>query len=298
MDHLQALRVFARVVEAGTFTHAADSLGMPKATVTKLVQGLEAHLRTRLLNRTTRQVTVTAEGAAYYERVIRLLTELDELDTSFANAQACPKGRLRVDVSAAFASLWLIPNLQEFHRRYPDIQIELGVGDRLVDLVADNVDCVIRHGKLRDESLVARRLGEFDFVTCATPGYLAERGTPTHPGMLEDGHKVVGYFVGPGRLYPLDFDRGGERHEPRMDFAVAVNDGNAYLAATLAGFGIAQVPSFMARHHLASGALVEVLAEWSVESMPAYAVYPPNRHLSAKVRVFVDWVAELFARMS
>ena len=160
MDQFLALRVFARVVEAGTFTKAADSLEMPKPTVTKLIQSLETHLRVKLLNRTTRRVTVTADGAAYYERTARLLTELEEIDASLSNAQASPKGRIRVDVPASVARQIIIPALHTFHARYPDIQIDLGVGDRLVNLIADNVDCVVRGGNLQDESLVARRIAQ------------------------------------------------------------------------------------------------------------------------------------------
>lgn len=296
MDRLLALKVFARVVEAGTFTRAADSLQMPKATVTKLVQGLEAHLGVKLLQRTTRQVTVTSDGAAYYERTSRLLAELDEVDASMTHAQASPKGRIRVDVGASVARQIIIPALGEFHARYPDIRIDLGAGDRLVDLIADNVDCVIRAGALADESLVARRLGSLAFRTYAAPAYLARFGRPAHPSDLEGEHRVVSYFsAGSGRFYPFDFTKDGERIDVHGPYVVAVNDSNTYLAATLAGLGVAQLPEFMARPHLATGELVPILEDWTAETMPIHAVYPPNRHLSAKVRVFVDWMAELFA---
>jgi len=296
MDQLQALRVFARVVEAGTFTKAAESLQMPKATVSKLVQSLEEHLRIKLLNRTTRQVTVTTEGAAYYERTARVLADLEEIDASMADAHALPRGRIRVDVPAVFAREVLIPELCTFHRRYPDMQIDLGVGDRLVDLVADNVDCVIRGGTLRDESLVARRLGDLEFITCAAPSYIERRGLPTHPHEIEADHLVVAYFsANSGASIPLDFNRDGERIEIHGRYVLAVNDSNAYLAAGLAGLGILQTTPFMVREHLASGALVQLLPEWRSDPSPIYAVYPPNRRLSAKVRVFVDWIAELFS---
>src|SRR5262245_6986317 len=157
MDQLTAMRAFVRVVEAGTFTRAASSLAIPKPTVSKLIQELEAHIHTKLLNRTTRRVAVTPDGAAYYERVVRLLAELDELDGSMAVSQATPKSRLRVDVSTSLAPLVMIPALPAFHARYPDIQIDLGVTDRVVDLVGENVDCVVRAGELMDQSLIARR---------------------------------------------------------------------------------------------------------------------------------------------
>jgi len=297
MDQFQALRVFARVVEAGTFTKAAESLQMPKATVSKLIQGLESHLRVKLLNRTTRQVTVTVEGAAYYERTSRLLTELEEIDTSLGNAQACPQGRIRVDVPTTIARDALIPHLHEFHDRYPDIQIDLGVGDRLVDLVTDNVDCVIRGGNIADDSLVARLLARMAFITCASPDYIARYGRPQHPRDLQETHWAVTYFsAASGRSFPFDFTRDNERIELVGRHRLSVNDGNAYVAAGRAGHGIIQAPACMITDMIAAGELVPLLEDWRVDTMPLYAVYPPARRVSAKVRVFVDWTVELFAQ--
>jgi DNA-binding transcriptional LysR family regulator len=293
-DQLAAMRAFARVVEAGNFTRAAATLGMPKPTVTKLIQSLEAHLRTKLLNRTTRRVIVTSDGAAYYERAMRILTDLDELDGSMSLSQASPKGRLRIDVSAGLAVLVIVPALPDFHARYPDIQIDLGCSDRPIDLVGENVDCVIRGGRIADQSLVARRVGEMNFITCAAPAYLDRHGEPGHPTELETTHHGVGYF-GTGKLYPFDFARGDESYEITPRYTIAVNEGVAYIAAGLAGLGILQAPEFMVREHLASGALRPVLTDWRSEPIPLHVVYPPNRHLSNKVRVFVDWIAELFA---
>jgi DNA-binding transcriptional LysR family regulator len=159
--------------------------------VTKLVQGLENHLRVRLLNRTTRRVTVTPDGSAYYERAVRLLGDLEDIESSVSNAQANPKGRLRIDVGGSLASLFLIPRLPDFIERYPEIQVELGVSDRPVDLIGENIDCVIRGGPLTEQSLVARHVGDFPWVTCATPAYLARHGTPTHPSDFESQHVVV-----------------------------------------------------------------------------------------------------------
>lgn len=298
MDQIQAMRVFVRVVEAGTFTRAADSLSMPKATVTKHVQALEDRLRVRLLNRTTRRVTVTADGAAYYDRVVRLLTDLEDIEASMTNARANPRGRLRIDVGTSVAQLLIIPHLAEFHARYPDIQVDLGVSDRVVDLIGDNVDCVIRGGELTDQSLVARRIGNVEFITVATPAYLAQRGTPTHPQDIEREHDCVIYFSPQsGRHYPLEFRKGDESIDILGPYRVSVNEANAYINATLAGLGVAQVTSFQAQRYLESGALVQLLPEWTQSTLPIYVVYPPNRHLSAKVRAFVDWAAELFQRV-
>ena len=209
MDQMAAMKAFSRVVEVGTFTRAAQLLDMPKPTLSKLIQGLEAHLRTKLLNRTTRRVTVTADGAAYYERVVRILADVDELDGSMTLSQASPKGRLRIDISAPLALLIMIPALPQFHARYPDIQIDLGVTDRPVDLVGENVDCVVRAGEITDQSLIARRIAEFRFVSCASPSYLAQHGEPRHPAELEQAHFVIGYFsASSGRPFPLEFSRG------------------------------------------------------------------------------------------
>lgn len=297
MDKFTAMRAFIRVVEAGTFTKAADSLAMPKPTVTRLIQALEAELATKLLNRTTRRVTVTPDGAAYYERAIRLLGDLDELESSISHANANPRGRLRVDISAALALLVLIPALPDFHAVYPDIQIDLGVSDRPVDLLSENVDCVIRGGELTDQSLVARRVGDVHLIACATPGYLKRHGVPKHPRDLEDGHTVVSYFSArTGRLFPFDFSKNGERIEVQGRYIISLNDANAYVAAGLAGLGVMQAPTFLVQSHISAGTLEPLLTDWSSDPVPVHVVYPPNRHLSNKVRVFVDWIAELFVR--
>jgi LysR family transcriptional regulator for bpeEF and oprC len=297
MDQIQSMRVFARVVEAGTFTKAAASLDLPKGTVTKLVQHLEARLKVKLLNRTTRRVTVTPDGAAYYERTARLLNDLDDIEASMTNAQANPSGRLRVDVGSSVARLIVIPALPGFYERYPDIQLDLGVGDRPVDLISDNVDCVIRGGDLLDQSLVARRIANLSLVTVASPAYLKRHGVPAHPNDVEDGHSTVNFFSArTGRTYPDIFTKDGETIELVGRYKLSVNDSNAHVAAVLAGLGISQTAKFQAAPYLASGELVEVLPEWSCPTVPIHVVYPPNRHLSAKVRAFVDWAAELFAK--
>lgn len=297
MDQLNAMRAFVRVVEVGTFTRAAELLDLPKPTVTKLIQQLEGHLHAQLLNRTTRRVTVTMDGAAYYERALRVLGEIDELDQSMTSSQAQPSGRLRIDVSVPLATDIILPALPSFHARYPDIQIDMGLSDRPADLIGENLDLAVRAGAIDDQSLIARRIGEMMLITCATPGYLAKHGTPQHPRDLEDGHLAIGYRrAGTSRILPLTFASAKETIEIQGDYVVSLNEGSGYVAAGLAGMGVMQVPTFMAMAHIAAGRLVPVLTDWCTKPKPLHIIYPPNRHLSNKVRVFVDWLAELFAR--
>ncbi|MDO8371801.1 MAG: LysR family transcriptional regulator [Pseudomonadota bacterium] len=297
MDKFSAMQAFVRVVEAGTFTKAADSMAMPKATVTRLIQTLEQELDTKLLNRTTRRVTVTADGAAYFERAGRLLSDMEELESSMSRAKASPRGRLKVDIPASLGMAVIIPALPDFYARYPDIQIELGVSDRPIDILAENVDCVIRGGEITDQSLVARRIGEFYLMSCASPAYLKRHGTPTHPRELERAHKLIRYFSPrDGKLYNVTLHKDGDRVEVAGQHQLAVNDSNAGVAAALAGLGVLQTLTFLVQHHISSGALEPLFGGWCSQAKPIHVVYPPNRHLSNKVRVFVDWIAELFAR--
>jgi DNA-binding transcriptional LysR family regulator len=292
-----AMRVFVRVVEAGTFTSAADSLRMPKPTVTKLVQGLENHLRIRLLNRTTRRVTVTPDGSAYYERVVRLLGDLEDIESSVTHAKEKPRGRLRIDAGGAISHYLIIPSLPSFLEKYPDIDIECGVSDRPADLIGDNVDCVIRGGPLLEPSLVARHIGDMRWTTCATPGYFDRHPRPNHPTDLESGHVLAGYFFPrSGRMRPLIFQRDGKRIEIQPSPRVAVNDSGAHFQSLRAGNGLGQLLSFMVSASGATSELVPVLKDWQPDALPVHVLYPANRHLSTKVRVFVDWAAELFAR--
>ncbi|MCO5732502.1 LysR family transcriptional regulator [Rhizobium sp. SSA_523] len=294
MDQLSAMRVFVRVVETGNFTRAATALGMPKATVTNMVQSLEAHLRTTLLNRTTRRVMVTTDGALYYERAIQILSEIEELDGSMSNSQAQPSGRLRVEMAGAFADLLVIPNLCDFYQRYPQIQLDIGVGDRLVDYIAENVDCALRGGTPTDQSLVARKVGELRMRAYASPFYLRNFGEPTHPREIAADHFAVGYLnASAGRVLTMEFCRGEEVVEVDPRYIVSVNDARSYVNAIQSGIGIGQTPAFMAADAVARGQLVEILTDWECEKLPLYIVYPQTRHLSNKVRVFVDWLAKL-----
>jgi len=296
-NQMQAMRVFVRVVEAGTFTSAANSLRMPKPTVTKLVQGLEAHLRIKLLNRTTRRVSVTPDGSAYYERVVRLLGDLEDIESSVTHAKQRPRGRLRIDAGAAISNFIILPALPTFLAQYPEIHVELGVSDRPADLIGDNVDCVIRGGPLLEPSLVARHIGDLRWLTCATRDYFERHAKPTHPTDLETGHTLAGYFFPrSGRMRPLIFERDGRRIEIQPSPRVAVNDSSAHFASLRAGLGLGQILSFIVSANSATEEFVPVLADWQPEALPVHVLYPANRHLSTKVRVFVDWAAELFSQ--
>ncbi|MCP1625287.1 LysR family transcriptional regulator [Pseudomonas nitroreducens] len=295
MDQLQAIRAFARVVEAGNFTRAADSLDMPNATLSKLVQELEAHLGVRLLQRTTRRVTVTPEGQDYYAKATRVLRDLEDIDSTFNIARSKPRGHLRIDVGGSTARDVLVPLLPDFLARYPDIRIDLGVSDRSVDLIGDNVDCVIRGGALDASSLVARGIGQATMVTCASPEYLRHNGIPAYPEELRNGHRLVSYLSPQnGRAVPFRFERDGERSELKLEHRIGVNESNAHLAACVAGLGIVQTFSYAAGAALRDGSLVEILAEWRPAPYPFHVVYPHNRYVTHRLRVFIDWLVECF----
>lgn len=295
MDQLQAIRAFARVVEAGNFTRAADSLDMPNATLSKLVQELEAHLGVRLLQRTTRRVMVTPEGQDYYAKASRVLRDLEDIDSSFNIARSKPRGHLRIDVGGSTARDVLIPLLPDFLARYPDIRIDLGVSDRSVDLIGDNVDCVIRGGALDASSLVARGIGQATMVTCASPEYLRHNGIPAYPEELRNGHRLVSYLSPQnGRAVPFRFERDSERSELKIEYRIGVNESNAHLAACVAGLGIIQTFSYAAGAALRDGTLVEILEEWRPPPYPFHVVYPQNRYVTHRLRVFIDWLVECF----
>lgn len=294
-NKFQAMEVFVQVVDAGSFTRAADVLQLPKATVSTLVQALEASLSAKLLHRTTRLVTVTTDGAAYYERCVRILSDVRDADESLSRSRVSPSGRLRVDMATGLASEVVIPALPAFFERYPDIMLELGSTDRPVDLVEEGVDCAIRGGELGDVNLIARRVGVINFVTAAAPAYLERYGVPEHPRDLER-HRCVNYFSAKtGKTYDWDFRRGEERIDIAMRGVVALNDSNSYVQAGLAGLGVIQMTDYLLMQHVAAGRMVQLLPDWSSEPLPVHIVYPQNRHLSAKVRVFVEWVSDLFA---
>ncbi|SAK78729.1 LysR family transcriptional regulator [Caballeronia arationis] len=296
MDRLQAMQVFTRVVDTNSFSRAADTLNLPRASVTTIIQNLEAFLNVRLLQRTTRRLNLTPDGAAYYERCVRILADIEEAEGSFATSAKGPRGKLRVDMPGAIGRNIVMPAMCEFHTRYPDIELMVGFGDKPVDLIQEGVDCVIRVGTLQDSSLVARRIGVFQGLTAAAPQYLERHGVPKTIEDLEH-HTAVNYFSSrTGRVIDMDFVVDEKTVEVKMRGMIAVNDAEAYLSCGVKGVGLIQVPRFMALPFLQTGELVEVLPQWKPLPMPISAVYPHNRHLSQKVRVFVDWAAELFER--
>lgn len=296
MDRLQAMQVFTRVVDTNSFTRAADTLNLPRASVTTIIQNLESFLGVRLLQRTTRRLNLTPDGAAYYERCVRILADIEETESAFADGAKGPRGKLRVDMPGSIGKMIVMPALPEFRQRYPDIDLMIGLGDKPVDLIAEGVDCVIRVGTLQDSSLVARRIGVFQGVTAASPAYFERYGEPQALEDLEK-HIAVGYFsTRTGRVKDPSFIVNGQTVDVKMMTSVAVNDAEAYLACALENLGVIQIPRFMALPHLRAGRLREVLPQWQPLPKPISAVYPHNRHLSPKVRVFVDWVAELFER--
>lgn len=295
MNKLQAMEVFVQVVDAGSFTRASEHLQLPKATVSTLVQSLEAALSAKLLHRTTRLVTVTTDGAAFYERCVRILSDVRDAEESLSRTRMSPSGRLRVDAPSGLSSEILIPALPSFFERYPDIMVELGCTDRPVDLVEEGVDCAIRGGELWDTSLIARRVGVINFLTAASPAYLDRYGVPKHPHDLAR-HRCVNYFSAKtGKTYDWDFRRGDERIDVGMRGMIALNDSNVYVHAGLAGLGVIQMNDYLLMQHVDAGRMVQLLPDWTSDPLPVHIVYPQNRHLSAKVRVFVEWVSDLLA---
>ncbi|ANB75818.1 LysR family transcriptional regulator [Paraburkholderia phytofirmans] len=294
MDKLLAMKVFTKVVEMNSFSRAADALQLPHASATTIIKNLEAYLQVRLMQRTTRRLNLTPEGAEYYEGCVRILADVDETEHSLANAGKGPRGKLRIDMPSSLGRIVVMPRIEEFRHRYPHVDLMIGFGDRPVDLIQEGVDCAIRVGKLEDSSLVARRLGALSTVTAASPSYLARYGEPHSLEELQQ-HIAVQYFSSrTGRTTELNFEVHGKSAEIKMGGGLSVNDADAYVMCGLHGAGIIQPPLFMIVSHLASGELTEILKPWKSRSMSLSAVYPHNRHLAPKVRVFVEWIAEIF----
>ncbi|QCG93402.1 LysR family transcriptional regulator [Azospirillum sp. TSA2s] len=292
MDRIDVMRLFVRIVERGSFAQAARDLQVPRPTATHAIQRLEADLGVRLLERTTRKVRTTLDGSLYHERCLRLLADLDEMQSVFRSAE--PRGPLRVDMQGTIARFFILPALPAFIARYPGISLNLSEGDRMVDLITEGVDCVVRAGDLSDSSLIGRRITVFEQLTLASPAYLDRHGTPSTPDDL-DGHRMVGYAASTtGQSYPMEFKTRERDWEIRLPYDVVVRGAEIYTASAVAGLGLIQVPRYRVEHQIAAGRLVPVLETFPPPPMPVSVVYPQNRHLSSRIRVFIDWLSEVF----
>jgi DNA-binding transcriptional LysR family regulator len=296
MSLLDQLNAFVQVAELGSFTQAADRLGWPKGKVSTIIQALENHLGTRLLHRTTRKVQLTQDGLAFHERCRDLLADVDELQTLFQRSAPELRGRVRVDMSTGAARHMVIPRLPELLQRHPNLEIEISSTDRRVDLVREGFDCVLRVGALVDKGLIARPLGRFRMINCASPAYLARHGTPQSPDDLAQ-HQLVHYVPVLGAR-PDGFDianaDGAVRTVP-MGGQVTVNNAESYQAACQAGLGLIQAPEHGVQTLIANGALVEVLPEHRAPSMAVHLLYANRRHLPQRVRAVMDWLADVMA---
>lgn len=295
MDRIQAMQVFIRVAEAGSFVRAAETLSLPSSTVTSTIKNLEKYLQVRLLNRTTRRISLTPEGLQYLGQCREILALIEHTEASLADLNRRPRGRLRVDMPGGIAHFIVMPNLKDFYSRYPDIYLMIGVSDRQVDLVQEGVDCVIRTGELLNSTLIARPLGKFRWITCASPDYLREYGTPQSPEDLSH-HRAIHYFSGQSRRTDeLRFVKGTETLSVSVNGQAAVNETGLYIKMCLEGFGLAQLAENVVAEHLEKGTLVEVLADWQPPSVPVTLLYPHQRFLSPAVRAFADWIGEIFS---
>ena len=296
MDRFDAMRVFSRVVERRSFTLAAEDTGLPRSTVTDAVKQLEARLGVRLLQRTTRHVSPTLDGEAYYQRCLRILSDIEDAEGAFAGAK--PKGLLRVDVHGTLARHFVLPNLPSFLETYPEIELYMTEGDRFVDLIREGIDCVLRVGTPQDSDMIARRVAMLEEITLAAPAYVERFGMPTHPNTL-DGHRMIGFrSSATGGLLPLEFTIDGAVRNITLPATVSVNAAESYFSAAKLGLGLIQVPRYHAEEALKSDELLHVLKDFPPTRTPVSMLYPRNRQLSPRVRVFIDWLAKVFARQT
>lgn len=292
MDRFQEMQVFIRIAERGSFTRAADDLQIPRATVTNLMKRMEERLGARLLERTTRTVRLTHDGEAFYRRCVRLVADMEEAEGSFRNV--APKGLLRVNVQGTLAKHFVVPALPDFVAQYPGIELHIGEDDRLVDLVREGIDCVLRAGALQDSSMVGRRVASMAQVTVASPSYLAQFGEPVTLQALE-AHRAVNYISsGSGRALPMEFTVDGEVIEMHLPSIVSVTGADLYTGAAVAGLGMVQVPRYRVAGELSAGTLSVVLGDFPPPPMPVSVLYPHNRQLSSRVRVFAQWLRDIF----
>lgn len=296
LDRIDLFRVFARVVECASFTRAADTLGLPRSSVSAAVIELEARVGARLLHRTTRKVSPTQDGKAFYERCLRLIADVDETEGLFRQTSVGPTGKLRIDVPGRIGRLIIAPALPEFLDRHPQLDIELRVTDRAVNLVEDSIDCVLRVGPLGDSGLIARKIGDLPLINVASPGYLAQYGTPSAPDDLGE-HLAVNYASpSTGRVEDWEWIEDGEMRTRPMRSRVTVNSAEAYIACCLAGLGLIQIPAYDVRGHIEANELVEVMPLHRAEPMPMTLLYPNRQHLSRRLQVFADWLELLLKR--
>ena len=289
MDRVDVMRAFTRVVERRSFARAASDLGLPRSRTSEAVRQLERHLGVRLLARTTRRVTLTAEGEDYHRRCLAILAAIDEADA--AATRTGPAGPLRIDVHSSFAQRFLLPGLPGFLARHPGIRLHLGEGDRLIDLVAEGVDCAIRVGRPADSGLVGRKLGMLAEGTFASPGYLARHGVPASPDDL-GGHRMIGFVSSATRaVMPLEFESGGGVRTVSLPVSVTVSAAATNAGLARLGLGLIQVPRYRVADELAAGTLVEVLAAHPPTATPVYLLYLEGRQLSPRVRIFIEWAS-------
>ncbi|HEX5792895.1 MAG TPA: LysR family transcriptional regulator [Rheinheimera sp.] len=288
-DKLQALQIFLRVAQLGSFTKAGDSLGLSKTHVSNVVQQLEQHLGCRLLHRTTRSVRLTQDGQLCYDRSLLLLDEYQELENLFQQQSSQVSGVLRLDMSTGMARHILMPQLPDFMQQYPNIRLELSSTDRKVDLVAEGFDCVIRVGSVDDEGLVARQLAELPMRNLASPAYIARYGMPHTLADLHQHHLVHYVSVLGQQNSVFEYTEQGQQKTLSMKGVVTVNNADAYNAACLAGLGIIQAPVIGAAAYLQSGALLDILPQYRCAPMPVWLLYPHRRHLSRRLQLFMQW---------
>lgn len=292
MDRLDVMRLFVRIVERRSFTRAAQDIAVPRSTATQVIRQLEARLGVRLLQRTTRTVTPTLDGEAYARRCVAILADIENAEGAFGNVR--PRGMLRIEVQGTLARHFLLPGLPHFLTDYPEIELVISESERWEDVVREGIDCVLRYGNLPDSDMVGRRVMLVDRLTCAAPAYLARFGTPADLDDL-DGHRMIGLrSLTTGALAPLEFALAGGYRKMVLPATVSVTGTETYLTVARLGLGLFQVPLFHAQQDLRSGALVPVLADHPPPSVPVSLLYPPNRQLSPRVRVFMDWAAKQF----
>jgi DNA-binding transcriptional LysR family regulator len=293
MDRLSALEAFVKVAETQSFSEAAARLGASKSALSRQISGLEAELGARLFHRTTRSLTLTEAGRGYLEKVSQILADLAQADESVTALQTAPRGRLKVNAPLSFGFLHLAPALPDFMARCPELEIDVSMNDRFVDLVEEGFDVAVRIGALQDSSLIVRRLAPIRRVICASPAYLAAHGAPAHPQDLAKHQCLINTNLAPGREWRFA-GPDGKPIVAHVGGRISMNSGDALRVAALGGLGLTELPTFIVGRDLQSGTLVSVLGDFTPQTMALHAVYPHARHLSPKVRVFIDFLAERF----